>query len=94
MGEIVEFPQRRASSRANLGTSIAESLVEGRRAGCARWNRGQGAMSLAARPACAALAMALATNTPMQKVAAEDTTKRNMTASATILAMSATRASR
>ncbi|MCE7796919.1 hypothetical protein LWE61_10145 [Sphingobium sufflavum] len=34
------------------------------REGCARWRRAPGAITLTARPACAALAMALAATTP------------------------------
>ncbi|HEX7857214.1 MAG TPA: hypothetical protein VF503_26330 [Sphingobium sp.] len=38
-----------------------------RREPCSRWRRGQASISLTARPACAALAMALATATPPLK---------------------------
>ncbi|MFT3967130.1 MAG: hypothetical protein QM690_14725 [Sphingobium sp.] len=38
-----------------------------RREACSRWRRGQAAISLTARPACAALAMALAGVAPALK---------------------------
>lgn len=69
MGEIVEFPHHR----------------ESRRTGCARWTRGQAGITLSARPACAALAMALAAAAPAWSNDRDATGRQGARPSATTL---------
>lgn len=64
-----------------------------RREGCARWRRGQDEMSLAARPACAALAMALAA-LPFLRIGRDAGGRQDARSSATVLALRTARAYR
>lgn len=80
MGEIVEFPRARQSDRE----------------GCASWRHGQETRALIARPACAALAMALAAaaTSASPRIGTERVAQQDSRTSATIHTMATLRAAR